>query len=111
MINGIKVKATVLALILAGTNAIFTAQIPAFGFVSDPTVVSRLTDKRKYLLNRESNLLREHDDLLRKIDEMKRRSDSDAQIQMNELCSRSDSKYAELRQVRIDLRDVEMRLL
>lgn len=111
MFTGIKVKTIVLGLILASTGASALIETPALGFIADPSIVGQLNDRRRFLLTREFILMRDYDDLLRRIDDLKRRGDADSQRQLNELCSKSDSKFTELRRVRLDIRDIDYRLM
>lgn len=84
---------------------------PAQAIVSDPGVLDQLFARKRALQTREYYLLRDTDDLMRRKEDLKRRYDSDSVWQLNDVCRRIDAKNWDLQQVRLDIRDVNMRLL
>ena len=84
---------------------------PAHAFVNDPGVIDQLLSSKRALQTREYYLMRDTDDLLRRKEDLKRRNDSDSVWQFNDVCRKIDAKTWDLQQVRLDIRDVNIRLL
>lgn len=84
---------------------------PAQAIVNDPGVIDQLLTRKRALQSREYFLMRDTDDLMRRKEDLKRRNDSDAVWQLNEVCRKIDSKNWDLQQVRLDIREVNLRLL
>lgn len=83
---------------------------PAQAMITDPGVIDQLQNRKRALQAREFYLIRDQDDLLRKREEIKRDPNADS-WQLNEVCRKIDNKTWELQQVRLDIRDVNTRLL
>ena len=78
---------------------------------TDPGVIDQLQNRKRALQTREYYLMRDTDDLLRRREELKQKNDSDSVWQLNEVCRKLDLKSWDLQQVRLDIRDVNVRLL
>ena len=88
----------------------FTA--PAEAITLEPGLVRQLQDARGQLLRRENQLLRDQDDLRKQLDDLRKRNDGNVLSgTINELAKRLDKNYADLRQTRTAIRDVETNLL
>jgi hypothetical protein len=99
---------------LIAVAAIYCAltQAPqASAMVSDSQVFGRYQASRAVLLTKERNVLRDCDDLQRQLDDLYKMNDSKVQGQINDLCRSLDLKHSDLRRIRQDLRDVELKLL
>lgn len=84
---------------------------PAQAIVNDPGVIDQLLTRKRALQTREYFLMRDTDDLMRRKEDLKRRNDSDAVWQLNEVCRKIDTKNWDLQQIRLDIREVNLRLL
>lgn len=84
---------------------------PAQAIVNDPGVIDQLLNRKRALQTREYFLMRDTDDLLRRKEDLKRRNDTDSVWQLNEVCRKIDTKNWDLQQVRLDIREVNLRLL
>ncbi len=84
---------------------------PAQAIVADPGYIDQLQNRKRALQTREFYLMRDTDDLLRRKEDLKQRTDSDSVWQLNEVCRKIDLKSWDLQQVRLDIRDVNVRLL
>lgn len=84
---------------------------PAQAIVADPGYIDQLQTRKRALQTREYYLMRDTDDLLRRKEDLKHRNDSEAVWQLNEVCRKIDLKSWDLQQVRLDIRDVNTRLL
>jgi hypothetical protein len=84
---------------------------PAQAIVSDPGYIDQLQNRKRALQTREFYLMRDTDDLLKRKEDLKQKTDSDSVWQLNEVCRKIDLKSWDLQQVRLDIRDVNLRLL
>ncbi len=113
MKNGNTKKQIVLALVatIALPAMVALNSQPAQAIVTDPGVIDQLQNRKRALQTREYYLMRDTDDLLRRKEDLKQKSDSDAVWQLNDVCRKIDLKSWDLQQVRLDIRDVNTRLL
>lgn len=84
---------------------------PAQAIIADPGYIDQLQNRKRALQTREFYLMRDTDDLLRRKEDLRQKTDSDSVWQLNEVCRKIDLKSWDLQQVRLDIRDVNMRLL
>lgn len=110
-VQGITTKIALAAITLISLSPGFCT-LEARASMTDPYVVNQLQDARGRLLRRENQLLRDQDDLKRQLDDLKRRNDGNTLSgTITEVAKRIDKNYADLRQTRTALRDVESNLL
>ncbi len=110
-IQSMVTKIALAAITAISLNPIFFAGA-ARASMTDPYVVNQLQDARGRLLRRENQLLRDQDDLRRQLDDLKRRNDGNTLSgSIIEVAKRLDKNYADLRQTRGAIRDVESNLL
>ncbi len=91
--------------------SVLTLAPQANAMVKDSQVFSRYQASRAVLLTKEQTAQKDCDDLQRQIDDLYKRQDNQLQGQINDLCRSLDSKHVDLRRIRQDLRDVELRML
>jgi hypothetical protein len=77
--------------------------------IRDKAIVGRLQEERNTLLNREKRLLEDYDDLQQQIHDLQKR-DTDPKS-MDQLTRDADQKYVDLKEVRQELHQVDMRLI
>jgi hypothetical protein len=110
-ITTITTKIALAAITIISLSPVFFAS-EARASMTEPYVVDQLQDARGSLLRREYQLLRDQDDLKRQLDDLKRRNDGNTLSgSITELAKRLDKNYADLRQTRTAIRDVESNLL
>jgi hypothetical protein len=83
----------------------------ANAMVMDSQVFSQFQNSRMVLLTKERTTQKECDDLQRQIDDLNNRRDNSLQGQINDLCKSLDAKHLDLRRIRHDIRDVELKML
>lgn len=89
----------------------FSQAPQANAMVMDSQVFGQYQASRTLLLNKERSMQQDCDDLQRQIDDLNRKQDRDLQGQINDLCRSLDTKFSDLRRIRQQLRDVEMKML
>jgi len=107
------IKKAILAMVAVVLPAAvaLTSQPAQASIITDPGVIDQLQNRKRALQTREYYLMRDTDDLLRRRDELKQKNDSDSVWQLNEVCRKLDAKSWDLQQIRLDIRDVNLRLL
>lgn len=83
----------------------------ANAMVKDSQVFSRYQASRAILLNKEQTAQRDCDDLQKQIDDLNKQQDRNLQGQINDLCRSLDDKHVDLRRIRQDIKDVELKML
>lgn len=96
---------------MAVAMVVLQAACPAQAVSNDPTVAVQLQQTRSSLIVKERDLLRDYDDLNRQINDLMRRNDRSFNSRIDELSRKANDKFGDIRQVRLDLRDVETKLL
>jgi hypothetical protein len=97
-------------LVLAILLSLSSLCVPsAEAVIRDKSIVGRLQEERNSLLNRERKLLEDYDDLQKQIQDLQKR-DADSRA-MDQLSRDADRKYADLKEVRNELHQVDVRLL
>lgn len=92
--------------------AVSAIQAPsASAIVLDRGVIGKLQEQRDNLIVRERDLLRQYDDLNKQIDDINRRNDGRLSPRLDDLSRTLNDTYSNLRQVRCDLKEVEIKLL
>jgi len=106
-------KAAILATVAIILPAVVAleSQPAQAAIITDPGVIDQLQNRKRALQTREYFLMRDTDDLLRRRDELKQKDDSDSVWQLNDICRKIDAKSWDLQRVRLDIRDVNLRLL
>jgi hypothetical protein len=105
MLNGMA-KAICMVVIAAAVHA-----PSAQAIVFDPGVITKMQQQRDSLIVREKGLLQDYDTLSRQIDDMCRRNDGSLDRRIDDLNRERDSKFADIKQIRLDLHDVEMKMM
>ncbi|CAN5462411.1 hypothetical protein BH10CYA1_BH10CYA1_46590 [soil metagenome] len=83
----------------------------AMAVISDPVTMSKLQQRKRDLLVRETDLIRSRDDLQKQVDDLKRINDGSSQRQFNDLCQSLDKTFSDLQKTQFDIRDVSTRLM
>lgn len=97
-------------LVLVSLISLSSLCVPsAEAVIRDKANVGRLQDERNTLLIRERKLLEDYDDLQRQINDLQVREDDRKMV--DQLSRDADLKYADLKQVRLDLKKVDVRLI
>lgn len=89
----------------------FTQAPQANAMVMDSQVYGQYQMSRAVLLEKERSTQRDCDEIQRQIDDLNRKQDRDLQGQLNDLCRSLDTKYSDLRRIRLQIRDVELKML
>ncbi len=104
------IKTFVASLLVAATIGA-VVEPAAMAVISDPTAISRLQQRKRDLLVRETDLLRSKDDLQKQIDELKRINDGSSQRQLDDLCQSLDHTFSDLQKTQFDISDVSRRMM
>lgn len=73
--------------------------------------IGKLQVQRNSLLMKESNLSRDYNELNRDLTDLLKRNDSSLDGVIDDINRKINHKFNDLRQVRLDLRDVESRMI
>ncbi|GEM_PF-3306568 len=107
--------ATLKQMRLVTTIAILAAltvqALPAKAVVYDAGAVRLLQARYEGLKSKEYNLLLDYDEVQKQIDYLKRKNDRSLDRRIDDLYRMLDAKYADLQRLRMDLRDVELKLM
>jgi hypothetical protein len=94
------------------TVAIQTIEAPsAQATAGDHDYIGKLQVQRNSLLIKESNLSRDYNELNRDLTDLLKRNDRSLDGVIDDINRKINTKYNDLRQVRLDLRDVESRMI
>jgi len=85
--------------------------LPAKAVVYDAGAIRQLQERVHSLKSKENTLLVDFDEIKKQLDDLQRRNDPALDRRINELTKQLDSKYSDLQRVRLDLRDLEIKLL
>lgn len=96
-------------LMFAAVISIISTNTAQAAIATDPGTVGVLRDRQYRLIIKERNLLREYDDLLRQIDDLRRRGENQGTI--NDLHNKLDTVCGDLKRTRLDIRDIQTKLL
>ncbi len=83
----------------------------ANAMVMDSQVFGQYQMSRSLLINKERSTQKDCDELQRQVDDLNRKQDRDLQGQINDLCRSLDTKYVDLRRIRQELKDLEIKML
>jgi hypothetical protein len=89
----------------------FAQTLPANALVGDVSAVRNFREKRNILRAEENSLLIDFDELRKQIDDLNRRNDPSFDRQLDDLHRRLNETYANLQRIRMDLRDVELKMM
>ena len=79
--------------------------------VADSNIYSQYQNVRFKLLNKEQRLQREFDGMQKVIDDLRKANDKSLEPQINDLSRTLDGAYYNLRQVRMDIKDLDSKML
>lgn len=79
--------------------------------VADSTVYSQYQNVRFRLLNKEQRLQRDYDQMQKRLDDLMKANDKNLDPQINDLSRSLDSTYYNLRKVRMDIKDLDSKML
>ena len=85
--------------------------LPAQAVVYDAGAINKLKDRRNVLKAKEYGLLLDYEEIRKQIDDLQRRNDPLLDRKLDDLHRDLNVKYADLEQVRMDLRDVEVKMM
>jgi len=102
---------TIVVSALVATTINTTIGTAAQAVVSDPVTYSRLMQQRRALMSKEFDLLKDKDELLRQMDDLKKQDDYATAGVLNEVSESLDQTNASLQRTRMDIRDVNRRLM
>lgn len=100
-VTGMAASLVLLALTAPSANAV----------VADSNVYTQYQSVRVSLLNKEQRLQRDFDVLQKTIDDLKKANDKSLDRQIDDLSRVLDSTYSKLRNVRLDIKDLDSRML
>ncbi|MBX9571220.1 MAG: hypothetical protein K2X77_20150 [Candidatus Obscuribacterales bacterium] len=105
-IKKVTVSGMALSLILVALNA-----PSAKAVVADSNVYSQYQSVRVNLLNKEQRLQKDFDALQKTIDDLRKANDKNLDKTIDDLSRSLDNTYLKLRNVRLDIKDLDGRML
>jgi len=101
----------IIAMTAALVAALSLQALPATAYISDSNTFAKLQGARQNLVVKESDLKRDYDGLARQIDALKRVDDGRFSSRINDLMRDLNSKSYDLRDVQLDIRDLDVQMI